>query len=218
MNLDNNFPAPLQVLMFLGTATLAGILLLLTIYGLLRRKPWVRRPAAAFVAVIAIYFAILLTFSFASREKTLARGEEKYFCEIDCHLAYSIQGVERASTTMGTLVTVRLRTRFDEKTISLHRPKDASLTPAPREVQLVASNGTSFFPVGLSGMPIDVTVTTPINTPLKPGWSYMTTIQFEVPANSDHLRLLVTSPGGPVNLLIGNEMSFWHKKTFLSLE
>ena len=35
-------------------------------------------------------YSLSLIYSFASSEKVLARGVEKHFCEIDCHLAYSV--------------------------------------------------------------------------------------------------------------------------------
>ena len=38
-----------------------------------------------------------LAFSAGSHETDLARGQEKYFCEIDCHLAYSVVDVNDAT-------------------------------------------------------------------------------------------------------------------------
>lgn len=40
-------------------------------------------------------------FSLSGAEKVLARGEEKYFREPDCHLAYSVVGVRRSKTPGG---------------------------------------------------------------------------------------------------------------------
>ena len=92
---------------------------------------------------------MLLTASATSHEWSLAPGEEKYFCEIDCHLAYSVAGVEQMKTiaggetkqtAAGTLYLVTVRTRFDEHTISPHRG-DGPLFPSPREVKLVDDQG-----------------------------------------------------------------------------
>jgi len=210
MNLDNNFPAPLQVLLFLGSATTAGILILITIYGALRRKVWIRWSLAVLGIGAVIYFGILLAFSTASEEKTLARGQEKYFCEIDCHLAYSVTNVQLISEGNPTrLIAITIRTRFDEKTVSAQRPRDAPLTPNPRSVLLVDESGNTFYSGMSSG--------TSLAEPLIPGASYVSTLVYQVPKTSEGLRLLITAPGGPVEFLIGNELSFAHKKTYLSL-
>lgn len=210
MNLDNNFPAALQVLMFLGSAMLAGVLILVSLYGLFRRKPWVRWSLGALAVGAVIYFGLLLAFSEASRDKTLARGQEKYFCEIDCHLGYAITNVQQIDeSNTGRLLAVTVRTRFDEKTISPARPRNAPLTPNPRNVQLVDDGGESFSPGMSSG-------TSPVQ-PLIPGTFYQTTFVFKVPNTAQGLRLLITAPGGPTEFLIGNELSLAHKKTYMAL-
>ena len=210
MNLDNNFPAPLQVLMFLGSATLAGILVLVIVYGAIRRRTWVKWPAMGLVIGVIIYMGLLLLFSAVSNEKTLARGREKYFCEIDCHLAYSVVDVKELGTADGVRdFAVTIRTRFDESTISAQRPKNAPLTPNPRSVQLVDHLRKTYAAGPAEGVPLE--------TPLIPGQSYTTTIKFEVPQDAEGLRLLITAQGGPVEWLIGNELSLGHKKTYLAL-
>jgi hypothetical protein len=210
MNLDNNFPAPLQVLMFLGSATLFGILALLTVYGVIRKKAWTKWPAIALGIGMISYLGLLLLFSGVSSEKTLARGQEKYFCEIDCHLAYSVADAEELGPANGVRdIAVTISTRFDESTISARRPKDAPLIPNPRAVQLVDESGKIYAAGSTNGVPLE--------TPLIPGQSYTTTLMFEVPQNAKGLRLLITAPGGPVQWLIGNEMSVGHKKTYMAL-
>jgi hypothetical protein len=42
------------------------------------------------------YALVLIGVSLTSHEKTLAPGENKYFCEIDCHIAYSVVNFEEA--------------------------------------------------------------------------------------------------------------------------
>src|SRR5580704_18432594 len=106
-----------------------------------------RKLALAAALLVVIYAMALLGVSAASREWALSPGEEKYFCEIDCHLAYSVAGVNKVQTigagstqktTNGTFLVVSLRTRFDEQTISPNRG-DSPLTPTPRMVTLVDS-------------------------------------------------------------------------------
>ena len=210
MNLDNNFPAPLQALLFLGTATLCGMLVLVTVYGAIRKRRWTRWLLVGLGTIVLAYLGLILIFSGVSREVTLARGQEKYFCEIDCHLAYSIADVQERPAGDGIRqIAVTLRTRFDQTTISAHRPKDAPLTPNPRATELVDAAGKVFRPTAQQG--------TPLTQPLIPGQSYDSILIFQVPEASKGLRLLVTAPEGPVQWLIGNEMSFGHKKTYLTL-
>src|SRR5919206_1340397 len=94
MNTNVNLEAAVGVLGFLGT----GFLLLLAALVVLVLLARGRRGAASGVLVCALglciaYGGLLLLFSLASTEKVLARGAEKHFCEIDCHLAYSITDV-----------------------------------------------------------------------------------------------------------------------------
>jgi hypothetical protein len=151
--------------------------------------------------------ALLLSFSVASHETALAHGQEKYFCEIDCHLAYSV--LDAHTQPDGHLV-VTLRTRFDETTTSPNRPKDASLTPSAREARLIDSAGREYAPASTAG--------TPLLTPLKPADSYTTQLEFNLPKDATGLRLLInTIPQWPDRIVIGDENSWLHKKTYFAL-
>jgi hypothetical protein len=203
-----NFPAPLAVLGFL--AAIAGLVLAVAaaLIFWFARKPKFARASAVAVGALAIgYFSLLFGFSAGSHETALARGQEKYFCEIDCHLAYSIVDVQ---SQPGGRTVVTLRTRFDETTTSPNRPKDAPLTPSPREVRLLDNSGRAYAPVTTHG--------TPLSTPLKPAGSYTTQLEFNLPKDLAGLRLLIkTVPAWPDKLVIGDENSLLHKKTYLSL-
>ena len=209
MHTDNNFPAALQAMAFLGAAMLGGVLLLTTIYGAIRKKSWTKRTLMTLMAGAGIYLVLVLGFSALSKEATLAHGQEKYFCEIDCHLAYSIVDTKWGSAGESRALAVTIRTRFDENTISSHRPKDAPLAPSARAVTVIDQNGNSYLPTQVQG--------TPLAKELVPGESYTTTFEFSVPQITSGLRLLITAPEGPVRLLIGNEMSVGHKKTYFTL-
>src|SRR5215831_17778140 len=93
-----NLDAHLSALLFLGSAGLSVLLLVALLVTFLWRKQWLRYPVTALLVLIVGYGALLLGFSLCSRERTLARGQEKYFCELDCHLAYSVQNLERVKT------------------------------------------------------------------------------------------------------------------------
>src|SRR5512146_2097379 len=154
MHVDGNFPAALQVLAFLGWGTLAGVLVLVSLYGFTRKKPWTKKTFGVLVGGAGLYFLLLAGFSVFSHEQTLPRGQEKYFCEIDCHLAYSIANVQWVGEDSTRKIAVTVRTRFDENTISVHRPKNAPLTPNPRKVVLVDTAGNSLAPLGISRTPL----------------------------------------------------------------
>src|SRR5882672_12409349 len=154
-----NFPAPVAVLGFL--AAIAGLVLgAVTVLTLLfLRKAKLTRWLGALVGIGAfVYFGLLFAMSLASREATIPPGQEKYFCEIDCHLAYSVRNSREDVQNGQRQLRVTLRTRFDETTISPHRPKDAPLTPNPRTVALLDAHGSRWPPTASSG----ILLTTPL--------------------------------------------------------
>ena len=206
-----NFPAPLAVVGFLvGCVGLFLAVAAVVIFWLARKRRFARYALRTTGIGIITYFALLFSFSAGSRATALAPGQEKYFCEIDCHLAYSVVNV--ATKTDGNMndYVVTMRTRFDETTISPQRPKDAPLMPSPREVTMIDGTGNSYAPVATSG--------TSLTTPLKPAESYNTQLEFRIPKNASGLRLLLnTIPQWPDRLVIGDENSLGHKKTYFAL-
>ena len=126
MSVSNmNVPAPLAVTGFLAAslglfAALAAVLIFW-----FARKPRAARATAFATGVGAVvYFALLLGFAAGSHETLLSRGQEKYFCEIDCHLAYSVIDVKTHDLGPVRDYVITLRTRFDETTTSPQRPRD----------------------------------------------------------------------------------------------
>ncbi len=206
-----NFPAPLAVLGFLAAAggLIVGTAAILIFW--FARKPKIARGIAiAAMCCASAYVTLLIGFSAASHSRTLAHGKEKYFCEIDCHLAYSVVDVRETAANSAIDYVVKLRTRFDETTIGPNRPKDAPLTPSPREVRLIDSLGRIYSPLSSSG--------TSLMTPLRPSESYITELEFRVPGDAKGLELLVnTTPAWPDKFVIGDENSLWHKKTYFAL-
>jgi len=206
-----NFPAPLAVVGFLAACGGLFLAIAATLIFWFARKPKFARLTLAVIGTgAAIYFVLLVGFSLSSREKALARGREKYFCEIDCHLAYSVVDVKAKSDAASTDYVITLRTRFDETTTSPSRPREASLTPSPREVQLVDGTGRVYAPVSTAG--------TSLMTALRPADSYTTELEFRLPKNASGLRLLInTMPAWPDHVVIGDENSWLHKKTYFAL-
>src|SRR5258708_29215657 len=136
-----NLAAPIGVLAFLGTGLLMLVSALALVGALVARKfRFANLALIAMLVIAGIYLGALLGFSLASREKVLARGEEKHFCEIDCHLAYSIANVRQTktlgtvpnqSTAQGVYTIVTIKTRFDETTIAPWRGIGCFI-PTPR--------------------------------------------------------------------------------------
>jgi hypothetical protein len=211
MHANMNSPAWLA-LAGIGAAFVGFIFAVVVLsIALITRHRKIARITLGFLGVCAVVYALLLFgFSLASHDEVLVHGAEKYFCEIDCHLAYSVVGVKTQPDPAGTRYLVTLRTRFDETTISTHRPKDMPLQPVPRTIHLMDAQGHRYTPESASSGPLSI--------PLIPGQSHLTELSFQVPAGAQALRLLIiTSSGWPDTMVIGDENSWLHKKTYFAI-
>jgi len=211
MNSNMNFPSllafPGLAAAMIGTILAAAVIVILL---LARQKKAAHLIAAITLGGAVIYAVLLFGCSIVSHEKVLARGQEKYFCEMDCHLAYSVVGVKQEPAAAGTRYVVTLRTRFDKTTISKRRPKGAPLMPSQREIRLVDSRGRTYAPESSTGVPL--------MQPLIPGESYTTELTFMTPGGAQELKLLVRTTSGFLDrLLIGDENSWFHQKTYLRI-
>lgn len=221
--------APIVVLLFLGTLAVIALSTLMLSYGAVRRSGFfVRLGASAVFALAAGYLLLLCGVSFASSEVVLPPGGWKYFCELDCHIAYSVAGVETAAAlgpeaqqtlASGKFVIVCVKTWFDEHTISPHRG-NGPLTPNGRKVWLVDDTGRSFAPSpqGETAFSRIGGTSTPLTQALRPGESYITDLVFDVPKDARGLRLLITEDDPETHLVIGHENSLLHKKIYLRID
>jgi len=211
INSNTNFSAPIAAVSFLAACCGTLLSLCALIAAAFVRKRQIAQLTLLIVAGGALlYFGLLFGFSLGSRDHLLSQGQEKYFCEMDCHLAYSVLQVKIEPSVTLTHYVVTLRTRFDETTISSQRPKNAPLTPSPRTVQLIDSRGASYPPESAGG--------TPLAMPLIPGQSYTTELSFHIAPGAKDLRLLITTtPQWPDHVVIGDENSWLHKKTYFAL-
>ncbi len=208
-----NLEAPIGALALLGTGFILFVSAIVLIYFLIKRKrAGVRFALAATVVIALVYVALMLGFSFASHEQVLARGQEKHFCELDCHLAYSIVNIRQAKTVgeppnqmvareQFTLITIK--TRFDESTIAPGRG-NALLYPNSRALTLTDDRGNRYRPAAEFG--------TRLTTPLRPGESYTTEVAFDLPAGVKPTTLLVNEGDWITHLIIGHENSPLHKQ------
>lgn len=217
--------AVLQVLAFLGTVVLlAGLGLGAVIARVNGRAVLAGQLALGGALLLAGYVALLLGASLLSRQQVLAVGTEKYFCEIDCHVANSVTSAVRSDTVGGAraegkFYLVKVRTWFDPSTTSPSRPRDAVVYPNPRTVWLVDGAGHRYPPSekGMAALAQSGQAGTPIDQPLLPDASYVTSYAFDLPAGAEQPRLWITADDPVSWLLIGQERSPWHGKVLLEL-
>jgi hypothetical protein len=223
-----NLAAPIGALAFLGTGLLMFGLALALVYSVVRKRFGLTKLALGSMVLIGVlYLSTLLIFSFTSSEKVIARGEEKHFCEIDCHLAYSITNVRETKTlgdapnqltARGLFHVVEIKTRFDENTISAHRG-NGLLYPNSRVVTVSDQDGGQYSPSPAAQALLEQlqTAGTLMTTPVRPGESYSTTLVFDLPADVKNPALLIREGELVTHFVIGHENSLLHKKTRLKI-
>lgn len=208
--------APLVLLAFLGAGFLVFCSLVAGLVALAARRFGLAKIlGAAGLTVALVYGGLVLGTALFSSERTLTGSERKYFCEMDCHVAYSI--TDTFTTNDGARM-VTLRTWFDPSTIASFRG-NAPLTPNPRVVYIVDESGRRSGPSATATRAWEQRRghSTPLTQELRPGESYTTTFVFEVPEGAVHLRFFIGDTPGPENLLIGHENSPFHGKVYFAL-
>lgn len=213
-----NLSAPLGALALLGAGFLSFVAVVVLVQSLLARKRRRARLALFGLALIVIvYVATMLGFSFLSHETVLARGQEKHFCELDCHLAYSVVNETQAKTfsqgpsqlsAQGQFTVVTIQTRFDDKTTAPGRG-DGLLYPNGRTVSLIDASGRRYPAVAQAG--------TQLTTPVRPGESYTTDLVFDLPVNAKPAALQLNESAWETHFIIGHENSPLHKKTMFQV-
>lgn len=222
--METNNPAiAISILAFLGTALLAAGVSLYAAWRAIRDDT-VRagRALGAVCLLLAAYGVALGVGGIFGRERIIPVGGEKYLCEIDCHLAYSVPRLEAVGTDGATgtnLWLLTVQTRFDQTTISPRRPLTAPTWPAPRRVVLVDATGREFPPLpedAAEASPL-LAGSIPITQPLAPGEAYETHFVFGLPSDAVPARLLLQDDLFISQLLIGNERSPFHRPVYLAL-
>jgi len=220
--------APIVVLAFLGTVGLLILCVCVTLIGLLRKSRTVALGGiAAGMVILAGYVSMLLGLSWLSRDVEIPPGAWKYFCEIDCHIAYAIGGMQVATSVgpemqpvsaNGRFAIVQVKTWFDPTTISSRRG-DAPLTPNGRAMTLLDDRGRRFVPSAKSESVLAAASlpSVPLRTALRPGDSYRSYVVFEIPDDAKGLKLLLTSSEEEGALIWGHENSPWHRKAYFRL-
>lgn len=214
---DITISAPLAAVAFLGTALVLGLILFAAVVAAWRRAPRLGAMLLAAGSVVVLgYGGVLAIASLRSQDRVLPQGGAKYFCELDCHLAYSVAGVERVPDGTRERLVVRVSVRFDPATIGPRRG-DAPLTPNPRLVEVVDAAGRHYpASTGARGVPPGGGSAT-LADPLRPGESTIVSLSFDLPADVRDPRLWITGGDWVNRLLIGHERSPGHGKVYLAL-
>jgi len=213
---------------FLGTCFVLGVAgVVFVAAGVMGKRTLARWVLAGALAMVLGYFGLMIIFSLASHDKVLGRGHWKYFCELDCHEAYSVVDVKTAETlgpaakpvaAQGTFVVVTIKAWFDERTISPHRG-NGYFWPDPRRATVVDASGKE-YEVSEDGRYALEQVqgrSLPLTQPLRPGESYTTTLVFDLPADAKTPRLYIRTPPVITWFLIAHENSPLHGRILFEL-
>ena len=212
-------PAPLSVLLFLSTGALLTALIVAAVVLLAKNNRFAARRVGLAAGVVAgAYLLVLVGASLASRPRVVEPGNAKYFCEIDCHLAYTVTGARRlqalgGARTAGAFEVVTLKVWFDPGTTSARRDR-SPLYPNPRAVRLIDAQGKAYepSPPGQAALEAAEGRQVPLTEALRPGEAYTTSLVFEVPAGARAAELLLTESDPVTRLLIGHENSLLHHR------
>ena len=150
-----------------------------------------RRAAVATGTITTGYVLMVAGAAALAPDRLLVPGDEKYICELDCHLAYSVVDVRRD----GRSLTVQLNVRFDAQTVSRSRPRDLPVYPGSRKVRLVDSAGEEYPPVSLGDL----------QRTLLPGQSYRTALIFDVDPGARGLVLYIADGDPSKMVLVGSD-------------
>lgn len=181
-----------QAFLLLVCAGTAGAAALLALVAAAKGDERRFRRGALTTATIAIGYAVLVAgAAVLAPERALARGEEKYICELDCHLAYSVVDVRRADDSL----IIRLNVRFDAQSIGSQRERDLPLNPGLRTVRLVGDGGVRYPPISLGDL----------QRTLQPGQSYQTDLIFDVDAEATGLILYIADADRSKMVLVGSD-------------
>jgi len=214
--------APIVALAFLGTALAggAGVLLLVGLW-LAGRPQSAVRVMAGVIGLGVVYGFTLLGAAYGSPERTLQAGEWKYFCELDCHFAVTMDGAsvvdalgsgDARVSAAGRFHVVAVRAWFDGSTVSSRRPAGAPLYTSPRRVVLRDGSGRTWRP-SEAGQRALGEAAEALDRKLVPGESYVARYVFDVPRGATGLRLVVEDRSLVSRFLIGHENSPFHGKT-----
>lgn len=204
----------LLMLLTIGVVLLAICLLALSWF---MKSGWLARFVASAVIVwVGIYAVLLLCFSLASEEKTLALNEPKEFCGfyLDCHLHAAVTNVQKTKThngktANGDFYVVRMKIFSDAKR--------AELGLSGAKLYVVDENGRRYPRTEGAENPEP-----PFQQKIPAGGSFEKEVVFDLPTDVKNPRLDMSETIGVDKaieaVLIGDEDSILHKRTRFKIE
>jgi hypothetical protein len=162
------------------------------------------------------YFAIMLIVSLTSPQNTLALNQEHCFDEI----CFSVVGVDKVKTITGSSSPATAQGTFYLVQLQL---RNAALRVAQKPdspaFKIVDTQGHTYnyskIELASSTNVQTQTDTTDLftTTKLNPGEKSVRTLVFDLPNTVTGPCLVISEGGWPTSLIIGDENSFFHKKT-----
>jgi hypothetical protein len=215
------------VLLMLATILAAGAAIVAAIAA-----GYFHQPGLARVTQIgaltwgAAYTAVLVGTSLTSRERVLGPGEVKRLCGfyLDCHMGAGVVDVRRTAT-LG-LPPKEVRAAGEFYIVTLKITSDArreTLRLAGPTVTVIDAAGSSYprSSLGERALANAVGPAIPLNSPVSANSQFTTPIVFDLPRDLRNPKLLLTDTPGVdraiEGLLIGDEDSFLHKRTYHAL-
>jgi hypothetical protein len=215
------------VLLMLATLLAAGAALVAAIAA-----GYFHVPALARAAQIGLltwgtaYTALLVSTSLKSREHVLAPGEIKRFCGfyLDCHMGAGVVDVRRAATLGAPPNEVRAAGEFYVVTVKVTSDaRRATLRLADPTATIVDRAGRVYHrsTLGERALANAIGPAIPLNYPVSGDSHFTTPVVFDLPRDVTEPKLLLTDTPGLARavegVLIGDEDSFLHKRTYFAL-
>ena len=215
------------VLLMLATILVAGAAIVAAVAAGYFHLPTITRATQiGLLTWGAAYTALLIGTSLTSRERILHPGEVKRFCGfyLDCHMGTDVVEVRRTATLGVPPNEVRAAGQFYVVTVKVaSNARRATLRLADPTATVVDATGRSYprSTLGERALANAVGPAIPLNSPVGANSQFTAPIVFDLPATVRDPKLLVTDTPGIARaiegLLIGDEDSFLHKRTYHTL-
>lgn len=220
-----------NAILLLLTVLAVGALALIAFIAHRRNNRGISRLSLLAIAAIAVgYTTLLVVASATSREKTLARGDVKWFCGfyLDCHLGLSVDGTETVKSIMSPSGPVTASGMFHVIRVRLH---NSAVNPAINMTlyepvaKVIDAFGNQYPRATNAERALSSASTTAKPLPREMRVSHepaYATLVFDLPADVRDPRLLVTD-GWVIDralefVLINDENSIFHSRTLLALD
>ncbi len=193
-----------------------------TVYALVVHKLDLAKVIGKWTALgLGIYFGLLITVSLTSREQVLGMNEEKSFCALDCDLAFSVVNISKTKTVgspphqdtaQGTYYVVSVKAQS--------HAAGATMTPDNPRGFVVDDRGRTYgySSDGQRALELVQGKTAVFSQAIEPGSSYTIDWVFDLPSDAKNPCLVIDEGPWITHLIVGEEDSFFHKKTKIRLE